>query len=299
MRVAVLGAGAVGSLFAHALAEAADVRLVCRRPEQAAAIARDGLAMTTDDGAETVRRVETAVSGKPHPPADLVLVCVKSYDTEAAVAANLSLFGAETVAATLQNGLGNDAAIARFVPPERLVAGTLRGNSRRLDDRRFRRGGAGAVRLGGAAAETVAALLRRAGFDAAATAAIRPLIWDKLFVNLAINPLTALHRVPNGRVAADPALWRTAEAVVREAVAVAAREGMTFDEAAVLASVRAVSLATANDYSSMEQDLAHGRRTEIDALNGALVAIAARHGLAVPVNAQLAEAVRRAEAAAI
>ena len=105
--------------------------------------------------------------------------------------------------------------------------------------------------------------------------------------------------MPNGRVANDPALWQTAEAVVREAVAVAAREGMTFDEAAVLASVRAVSLATANDYSSMEQDLAHGRRTEIDALNGALVAIAARHGLAVPVNAQLAEAVRRAETAAI
>jgi len=298
MRVAVLGAGAVGCLFAHALAEVAEVRLVCRRPEQAAAIARDGLAMTADDGAEAIRRVETAVSGETHPPADLVLVCVKSYDTEAAVAANLSLFGAETVAATLQNGLGNDAALARFVPPERLVAGTLRGNSRRLDDRRFRRGGAGAVRLGGAAAEPVAALLRRAGFDAAATAAIRPLIWDKLFVNLAINPLTALHRVPNGRVAEDPALWRTAEAVIREAVAVAAREGMTFDEAAVLDSVRAVSLATADDYSSMEQDLAHGRRTEIDALNGALTVIAARHGLAVPVNAALADAVRRAEATA-
>ena len=128
--------------------------------------------------------------------------------------------------------------------------------------------------------------------------AIRPLIWDKFFVNLAINPLTALHRVPNGRVAADPTLWQVAEAVIREAVAVAAREGMTFDEASVLASVRAVSLATANDYSSMEQDLVHGRRTEIDALNGALAAIAARHGMAVPVNAALADAIRRAEQAA-
>lgn len=296
--IAILGAGAIGCLCASALSTVADVRLICRRRDQADVINRDGLTMVMPDGVEVIRPVAARPGGAALDPADIVLICVKTYDTAAALAANAGLFGPATVAVTLQNGLGNDAVIGRFIPRERLIIGTIRGNSRRLTANRFRAGGPGAVRLGGgAAAETVAAIFRRAGFEAAAEPDIRPLIWDKLFINLAINPLTALHRVPNGAVISDPVLWDTAAAVIREAIAVAACEGMVFEETAVLDSVRRVAAATAADFSSMEQDLEHGRRTEIDALNGALTLLAARHRVAVPVNARLTEAVRRAETA--
>ena len=297
MQLTILGAGAIGCLCAHALAPFADVLLVCRRAEQAAAIADRGLAKTGIGGPEKIRFIRTAVSGDDLPPADLVLLCVKNYDTGPVLAANPGISGPATVVVSLQNGLGHDAVIGRFIPAERTVIGTIRGNSRRLDDRSFRAGGAGEIRLGGPQAEAVAALFRQAGFDAGAVTGIQPLIWEKLFINLAINPLTALHRVPNGRIVDDPALWQTAAAVIREAVTVAAAEGMTFDEAAVLDSVGRVARATAADYSSMEQDLEHGRRTEIDALNGALTALAARHGLTVPVNARLTAAVHQAESA--
>ena len=288
-RVGILGAGALGTLFAHRLLSrtSSEVRLLARSP-------RPDWVEVEGEG-----RVAVLTEGPPRGPVDLLLVLVKAYDTEAAIRWAEAAVGPETVALTLQNGIGNAEAIAAVVPPERILAGTTAQGAARLAPGVVRHGGSGPTYLapwagGGLAeeqAEAVAALLRQAGIATEAVADAQPLLWMKLAVNCGINALTAILQVPNGELLLRPDALRTLEAAAAEVGAVAVAAGITLPADPVERTV-AVARATAANRSSMLQDAAAGRRTEIDAINGAVVERGAQLGVPTPVNAVLTQLVR-------
>lgn len=290
-RVGILGAGALGALFAYHMARhtSAEVWLLARRP------------MEPEVEIEGEGRVAVRVVTHPEEPVDLLLVLVKAYDTAEAVGWAAPAVGPETLVLTLQNGLEGGEVLAGAVGPERVLAGTTAQGAHRTGPGRIRRGGSGPTCIapwqaeGPAArgAAAVAALLTRAGIPTETAPDPQPLLWAKLAVNAGINPLTALLRVPNGVLLERPDACRLMEAAAQEAAAVAAALGIRLD-GDVVERVRAVAAGTAANRSSMLQDVEAGRPTEIEAICGAV----ARHGRAcgvpTPVNDVLTALVRAA-----
>ncbi|MDF2629127.1 MAG: panE 1 [Symbiobacteriaceae bacterium] len=290
MRVGILGAGALGSLFAYYLSSrtSAEVWLLARSPVPAE-VSVEGL------GSAPVH----VVNGPAAEPVDLLVVMVKACATAEAVRWAAGAVGPGTVALTLQNGLGNAEALAEALGPGRVLAGTTAQGATLLGPGVVRHGGAGATYLapwapGGLASEMaprVAALLAEAGLPATVADDPRPLIWAKLAINCGINALTALLRVPNGELLNRPGACRLMEAAAREAGAVARAAGVVLPEDPV-ERVRQVARATGANRSSMLQDVERGRRTEIDAINGAVAERGRALGVPAPVNETLADLVR-------
>jgi len=240
------------------------------------------------------------VAGALSSPVDLLVVVVKAYATADALrwAVGAGAVGPDTVALTLQNGLGNAEVLAAALGPERVLAGTTAQGATLLAPGQVRHGGEGPTHIapwvpGGPAAaraDAVAALFTQAGLPTSVAPDPRPLLWAKLCVNCGINALTAILRVPNGGLLERPEARRLMELAAAEAGAVAAAEGVVLPADPVERTV-AVARATGANRSSMLQDVERGRRTEVDAINGAVANRGRTAGVPTPVNAVLADLV--------
>ncbi|HEY3367594.1 MAG TPA: 2-dehydropantoate 2-reductase [Symbiobacteriaceae bacterium] len=289
LRVGVLGAGALGTLFAYHLARhtSAEVWLLSRSR-------RPPFAEVEGEGQISLR-----VVNRGNEPVDLLLVLVKAYDTAEAVQWARGAIGPETLLLTLQNGLGNGEVLAAALGPDRVLAGTTALGAWSPAPGRVRRGGTGPTWIapwqpsGPAArrAGEIAALLTGAGIPTEAAPDPQPLLWAKLAVNAGINPLTALLRVNNGELLVRPDARRLMAAATQEAAAVAAALGVVLVEDPRV-RVRAVAESTAANRSSMLQDVAAGRRTEIEAINGAVAERGRALGVPTPVNETLTALIR-------
>jgi 2-dehydropantoate 2-reductase len=292
VRIAILGAGALGSLLTYRLISrtSCEVRLLARSPHPGT------LAV---EGAPPVR----VAAGPPESPVDLLVVLVKAYATADALRWAAPACGPDTVALTLQNGLGNAETLAEALGPDRVLAGTTAQGATLLAPGRVAHGGNGPTHiapwqpsgLAAARAAAVADLFTQSGIATAVEEDPRPLLWAKLAVNCAINPLTALLRVPNGELLVRPGARRLMEAAAQEVGAVAAAAGVPLPEEPVAAALR-VAAATAANRSSMLQDVERGRPTEVDAINGAVARYGTSLGMPAPVNAALADLVRSLQA---
>ena len=291
MKIAIIGPGALGCLLGAMLFEAGeDVRLVDYRPDRVDLLRRQGLRLRTPAGGD--RQVAVPI-GLPDEagPADLTIVAVKAYRTRAAALALRLLMAAGGMALTLQNGLGNLEILAAEVGPARLLAGVALLGVTREAEGQIILAGRGPVIIGipkgsqvsPAERSRVAAALRRAGLDCREEPQIELALWEKLLVNVGINPLTALLRVPNGALPELPEAWSLAVAAAREAQAVARAAGLELNLDPE-ERLRQVCTATAANRSSMLQDVLAGRETEIEALNGQVAARGAALGVATPVN---------------
>ena len=290
MDVVVFGAGSLGSLVGGLLAREHDVTLVGRQPHVDAVT---GSGLTVTGAVEAAVRPAATVDGEGL-AADLAVVTVKAFDTAAAAEALAT--GEYRAVLSLQNGLGNEETLAGALACP-VLAGTATYGAMLERPGVVRCTGVGEVTLGvrkGGRSELAAEV--GAAFDAAGlrTSVVEDMprrLWSKLAVNAGINGVTALARVENGAVLAGEA-----NAVAREAaeetarVAGAAGVDLPADEA--VAAVEAVAEATAANTSSTLQDVEAGRRTEVDALNGAVVERGERHGVATPVNRTIAGLLR-------
>lgn len=295
-RVLVLGTGAMGSLLAARLGRAgnATVTVAGAWAEGLEAIRKDGITVEDETGPWSAR-VATAPLSEAG-PADYVLVLVKSTQTAAVAetAARALLPGGTIV--TLQNGLGNRDVLARVAGADRVTVGvatlgaTLLGPARvRAFPGRIVLADAGPARL-----SRLVLAFERAGIEAATTTDIDQLVWRKLAVSCAINPVTALLGLPNGALLSSVADRERAAAAAHEVAAVARARGIDLAaDAAELAFE--VAAGTAGNRSSMLQDLDRGAMTEIDAMCGAVVAEGRRLGVRTPVNEALWHAVRERE----
>lgn len=295
--VAIVGTGALACLFGARLAAHARVTLLGSWKEQIERLADRGVVLEEQDGRR--RRYPVAASDDPAGvgPADLVLVLVKSPATPRAAdwAAELLAASSATrpggaatgLALTLQNGLGNLELLRAAVGRERAAVGVTVQAAHLLAEGVVRHAGDGSTTLAydertRGAVERAAALLQRAGLPAGTIADGERLLWEKLAVSAAINPLSALLDVRNGFLVEHPEARRLLDRAAAEATAVAAAEGHDVGDAAARAAE--VCRRTASNLSSMAQDRRRGAATEIDAITGAVVRAGDRHGLATPLS---------------
>ena len=302
MELLIIGAGAMGGLFGALLAPHAAVSLLTTNQEHAAVMGGHGLTLVDLDGA--TRRVPVRVLTDPQDygrRADLVLVCTKTRATAQAAATARDLLAADGLALTLQNGLGNLEQLVAAVGAQRAAAGVTSQAATLLAPGRVRHAGSGPTVLGippgrEEAITAVAGLFTRAGLETRISDDVDSLLWSKLIVNVGINALTALLRVPNGVLAQTPECDLLMARAVAEAVAVARALSIGLDGERQLERVREVCLRTADNRASMLQDILRGRPTEIDAINGAVVARGRQAGVDTPVNLLLTQLVRALEA---
>ncbi len=327
-RIAVFGTGALGSLLAARIgaAQAGDVTVLGTWAAALEAIARRGITIDGENvdegragshtGSRLVARVRAchrdtlanhpaeraAAESEAVGPFDLVLVVVKSWQTPAIAPFVARAVSQNGLVISLQNGLGNREVLARHVAPAQLAAGVTAVGARLLAPGRVRPGGDGGTVLAppdGAAANhngddthllRAARVFRDAGLTVHTTDDLAPAVWSKLAVNCAINPLTALAHVPNGVLVETAGRRRLMTAIAREVASVASAQSIVFDHDPAKRALD-VAAATATNHNSMLQDVLTGRRTEIDALSGAVVARAEAVGVDVPLNRALAERV--------
>ncbi len=289
-RVGIVGAGALGTLLASFLSRAGiGVRIFLRSAARAETVRRDApLAEPTDDPATLV-------------PASFVFLCVKSYQTgDAARRIAPALLAAPTPVVSLQNGWGHLDLLEHALPGVPLVAGTTTLGAYWDEAGRFHASTGGitifAAWAAGAGAEAAAQLFTAAGLRAQTAPNAREVLWRKLVLNVAVNPLTAIHGVVNGAVRDSPALYALACAAAREAVAVGAARGFLpapYDPEPLL---DALLHDTAGNRSSMAEDVARGRTTEGDAILGAVLREGAAACVPTPIATSLSERLAALEA---
>lgn len=292
MKIAIIGAGAMGSLFGALLSKGgADVRLLDIRQAHVDAIAASGLSIERDGAVSTVQ-VAAATDAAAIGTADVVIVFVKSTDTGAAARTANILAGDKGYVLTLQNGMGNADVIAEAVAPERVIAGTTSHGATLLGPGRIRHAGIGPTVIGMwhgqdmAPARNLAEYFTHAGIETRAVEDVRSIVWGKLLINVGINAITALTGIKNGQLLDLETTRELSAAAVEEAMAVARAQDIAIREDAV-DHVFQVATATAANRSSMGQDVDSRRPTEIDAINGVIVKEARRLGMEAPVNMTL------------
>jgi 2-dehydropantoate 2-reductase len=284
--ILIVGTGALGTLFAARLAGAGiPVTMLGSWREGLDALRLEGARLAGSDGVTRAYPIRVVEDPLQCAGTRLALVLVKAWQTERAAGQLSQCLSEDGLAVTLQNGLGNLDILSRELGRERTALGVTTTGATLLAPGLARAGGEGAVsieahpRLG-----PLVEALRAASFQVNTVADARSLSWGKLVINAAINPLTALLRVPNGELLEHPETRELMDALAREAAAVAAAEGVSllFDDPAVVGED--VAHRTAANHSSMYQDVQRRAPTEIDAICGEIVRLGEAHGVPTPVN---------------
>lgn len=295
MKIAVMGAGAVGCYFGALLAKAGHELVLIGRPAHVEAIAAKGLLLERASGSEYVPlRAVTGAEGVQG--AGLVLVCVKSADTEQVAAEMAPHLAPAAMLISLQNGVGNaqrlTTALGRGVLPAAVYVATEMAGPGHV-----RHHGRGELKLGqGHGARELAALLNEAAIPTDIAEDVEAVLWTKLVLNCAYNAVSAVTRAPYGHIVAVEGAHELIRALVDEAVAVAAAEGVLLAPDQAERCIEAAQ-AMKGQLSSTAQDLIRGRKTEIDDLNGHVVRRGAAHGIPTPVNAAMTTLVKILETA--
>ena len=293
MNVAVLGAGAVGCYYGFLLARAGHAVTLIGRPALVAAVEAGGLVLESAAGRATVP-VRATVAGDGVAGADVVLVCVKSGDTEAAGAMVAPHLTASATILSLQNGVDNAerlaAVLGRPVVPVAVYVAT-----EMIGPGQVRHNGRGDLILGASAAsEGIAAALTASCIPTTVSDRALDALWGKLILNCAYNALSALTQLPYGRLVQGEGVVAAMTDVVRECGAVAGAAGVSVP-ADILETVLGLSVTMAGQRSSTAQDLARGRPSEIDHLNGYVVRTGAALGIPTPANRMLHTLVKLVE----
>ena len=303
MKIAVIGIGAMGTLFAARLSAVAEVALIGNWPEQLAALQK-GLTVIAPGGKKTTYRIPAAHNPAEAAPADLVLVLVKSYQTaRAAQQAEMLLAGESplNVALTLQNGSGNHEKLEAALGASRALAGVTNQAAMVVEPGITADTGPGAVYLGSVPRQAgktkkIAEVFAGAGFEVQLSGDIRSLVWGKLAVNAGINPLTAILNRPNGYIGENEVTRQLMFRLAHETAEVAAAQDIEMPYADIREHLLEVSCATRNNTSSMLKDVLRQSPTEIDAICGEVVKKGMQYGVPTPVNSIIFNMIKDIEA---
>ncbi|MBN2385835.1 MAG: 2-dehydropantoate 2-reductase [Anaerolineales bacterium] len=280
--ILIVGSGALATLFAARLGAAGnDITLLGSWAQALEALNNGGAQL---EGRPAVR-VRASADPAEFRGAHQALVLVKAWQTERAAAQLAECLAPDGLAVSLQNGLGNREILASCLGPQRATAGVTTGGATLLGPGLVRPGGEGILSLEAhPRLDSLVSALRAAGFPVQAVVDAVPLIWGKLVINAAINPLTALLRRPNGALLASQETRQWMGNLAREAAAVATALGIRLPYDDPPQAVEEVARQTAKNLSSMLQDVLRGAPTEIEAINGAVVRLGAEAGVATPLN---------------
>jgi len=292
VKIVVIGAGAMGSLFGALLAESGEnVRLFDIWKEHVEAINERGLNIEFNGKMCSVR-VNATSDKNQIGKTDLVIIFVKSTETGDAARTASELIYNNGFVLTLQNGMGNADIIGKIIDPARIIAGTTSHGATMLGPGSIRHAGTGPTVIGmwsgieNSGIAKIADVFNQAGIATEIVDDVQNVIWAKLLVNVGINAITALTGIKNGRIIDFPAAKALTCAAVEEAMEVARALGINVADNTVEHVIQ-VAEATGTNRSSMGQDVDNKRKTEINAINGAVVKEAEKLGINVPVNQTL------------
>jgi len=297
-KIAVIGPGAIGGLFAARIKKSGfDVILIDKEEDRCAFLNENGISIEGVSGEYQVK-VPCIIPDADSGPFDLVIVCVKAYETDNAVEMHKKIIGPETSVLTLQNGYGNVDAIKRHVSEAQIIAGITSQGANIPAEGKINHAGTGDTFIGGLSGEAtdrikeVAAMLDKSGFPTAVSDNVNELIFTKLLINVGINALTGIFRVRNGKLNDYAESRELMSQAVAEGLRVAEATGVNVDREAIQNRVAEVATLTAQNRSSMLMDILNQRKTEIEFINGAIVKLGAEEGISTPVNQSLTNIVR-------
>ncbi len=300
MRIAVSGAGAMGSLFGGKLSAVTEVTLLDPWAEHVAAMQRDGLRIVELDGRETTVPVTATTDPATVPEVDLAIIFVKSHGTRQASQWTSHFLAPDGLALTLQNGVGNGEMMAEVLGADRVVAGVTSHGATLLGPGQVRHAGCGPTHFAtrpeiAERLSDVVTVFEQAGFEVHLSDDLESLVWGKLIINVGINGLTAILRVPNGQLVEIPAASALMAQAVAEAEAVCQAKGISLPYDDPLGRVQEVARATATNRASMLQDVLRGAPTEIGVINEAIVREGKRLSIPTPINEFIVTTIRAIE----
>ena len=294
LKVAVMGAGAVGCYYGAMLARAGHEVVLIGRPAHVAAVRRDGLRLQALSFDERVR-LDASTEPSAVAGAGLVLFCVKSADSESAAAQIAPHLAPGALVLTLQNGVENDARVRSVLPGHEVAAAVVYVATEMADPGHVRHHGRGELVIAPSRmSEAVARQFAAAGVPTEISPDVRGSLWAKLVLNCAYNALSAITQLPYGEIVKNAGVAGVLRDVVAECLAVAKAEGVEVP-GDIAAAVAGIARTMPAQYSSTAQDLARGKRSEIDHLNGFIVRRGEALGVPVPANRLLWTLVRLLE----
>lgn len=293
LRFAVIGAGAVGCYFGGILARAGHHVTLIGRPHHVSAIQQHGLLLTTKKFEEHIQLHASTELAAVH-DADVILFCVKSTDTIATAKQAMPHLSADAVIVSLQNGVEN-AELLRSVLPHQVIPAVVYVATEMLGDGHVKHNGRGELVIGASSAsELIAAVLSAAAIPTQVSDNVIGALWAKLIVNCAYNALSAITQLPYGQLVQQDGVPRMMEELVAECLAVASASGVVVPGDS-RENVKQIALSMADQTSSTAQDLARGKRSEIDYLNGYVCRQGQTHHVPTPVNHALTSIVKMLE----
>lgn len=295
MKVVIIGAGAMGSIYGGFLAEAGnEVYFLDVFKEHVDNINNDGLWIEGTSGNRYIQGIKATSDPEEVGVVDLAIVFVKSTITDLAIKQNKAVIGPGTTVLTLQNGLGNIEKLKTVVKESQIIAGTTSHGASLLGPGKIKHAGHGATVIGeldGSVTERIKMItevFQNAKLDPVAISEnVMGLIWDKLLVNVGINPVTAVTSLKNGEILDYPEILKLSVDAVEEAMKVADALGIKLETPDAVEHFKEVSKVTGENTSSMLSDVLNRRKTEIDNINGAIVREGVKFGIDTPMNALL------------
>ncbi len=300
MKIAVLGAGAMGTLFGGILSRQNDVLLVEINPDRVKRINEGGAIIRDADG-EHSYFPKAVTDTNNQEPMDLVVVFVKAMFTESALEANRGLIGKDTYLMTLQNGAGHEEKLLKFADREHVIIGTTQHNAALTKEGTVSHGGTGITTIGlldghSEVLEPVKEMFNAAGLKCVICDEVKKQIWTKLFTNTGASALTAVLQVPLGYLVQEEHAHEIMKTLCREAVTVANAEGnYGFKEDEVIRCVETVCKNAPNGYTSIYSDIKAGRHTEVDTISGSVIAAAEKMGIDVPFHTMIVSLIHAME----
>jgi 2-dehydropantoate 2-reductase len=287
LKIAIIGAGAMGMLFGGYLSKHNEVVLIDTDQATVDKINRDGIRIKETSGTIIATGFNAAISSARFAPADLAILFVKSMHSKIALEANRKIIGPDTYVLSLQNGFGHDAILREFVAEDKIVVGTTQHNSSIIEPGVIRHGGGGNTYIGlltgnGDKLKEIETAFNRCGIPAEISDNIREKVWEKLFVNASASVLSAIMQVNLGFLIKSKYAWRLTEQLIKEAVAAANGDGMAFEEEKTLEAIRRLIENASDAYTSIYADIRDGRKTEVDVISGAVALAAARSNTPAP-----------------
>jgi 2-dehydropantoate 2-reductase len=301
MKIAVVGAGAMGCLFGARLkAHVPDLVLVDVWQEHIAMLNAHGLSIQKNAETEHVRLSACLPGNIPFQP-DLIILFTKTFQTEQALTAILDFISEDSRLLTLQNGLGHTDIIQKFIAPSRITYGITTYPCDLIGPARIRTKGDGSIKIMSLDGiphdmlQRIDRLFKTAGLDCQIAPDVDVLIWEKLAFNAAMNALTAIMDITVGHLADSPWGRRLVSAVVSEAVAVAEKSNLPIDRHRIERTIDLAFREHREHKPSMLQDVINRKKTEIEFINGAIVKRSAMVGVATPINDMLFNMIRLLE----
>jgi 2-dehydropantoate 2-reductase len=285
-KILIVGTGALATLFAARLGKAGhSVTMLGTWKNGLDALRQNGARLVDSGGKECQAAVHATDDARACRGAKYAIVLVKAWQTEHIAGQLKECLAVDGLALTLQNGLGNRETLAQSLGLERVALGSTTTGATLLGPGLARAGGEGTISIERhQAIGPLEAALRSAGFDVQVVEAAESLLWGKLVVNAAINPLTAILRVPNGELLNRPSARELMGRLAREVADAAGAEGIKLPFNDPVEMAEEVARKTASNHSSMLQDVLRGAHTEVDAICGAVVQTAQKHQIGAPVN---------------